>query len=113
MRTTAVPQAVILAMMLTGSVPVVVQGWSSGFPEEETIGHLRSGQDIRLATRGSDTGWRVKLNRPLDFIVIADHAENLGMAYYIRRSDPILLANETGKKWHDMVKALISRGDEY
>lgn len=53
----------------------------------------------------SNTGWRVKLNRPLDFIVIADHAENLGLADYISRSDPILLANKTGKKWHDMVKA--------
>lgn len=53
----------------------------------------------------SNTGWRVKLNRPLDFVVIADHAENLGLADYISRSDPILLANKTGKKWHDMVKA--------
>jgi hypothetical protein len=53
----------------------------------------------------SHLGWRVKLIRPLDFIVIADHAENLGLADYIRRSDPILLANATGKKWHDMVKA--------
>jgi hypothetical protein len=53
----------------------------------------------------SNTGWRVKLNRPLDFVVVADHAENLGMADFIRRSDPILLANKTGKKWHDMVKA--------
>jgi len=53
----------------------------------------------------SNTGWRVKLNRPLDFVVVADHAENLGMADFIRRSDPIILANKTGKKWHDMVKA--------
>ena len=28
----------------------------------------------------SNEGWRVKLIRPLDFIVIADHAENLGLA---------------------------------
>jgi hypothetical protein len=53
----------------------------------------------------SNTGWRVKLNRPLDFVVVADHAENLGMADFIRRSDPIILANKTGKRWHDMVKA--------
>ena len=53
----------------------------------------------------SNTGWRVKLNRPLDFVVVADHAENLGLADFIRRSDPLILANETGKKWHDMVKA--------
>ena len=53
----------------------------------------------------STTGQRVKLIRPLDFIVLADHAENLGLADFIRRSDPILLGNETGKRWHDMVKA--------
>ena len=51
------------------------------------------------------SGWKVKLIRPLDFIVVADHAENLGLADYIRRSDPILLANKTGKKWHDLNKA--------
>ena len=52
----------------------------------------------------SYAGWKVKLIQPLDFIVISDHAENLGLADFIRRSDPILLANETGKKWHDMNK---------
>jgi len=53
----------------------------------------------------SHLGWRVKLIRPLDFIVLADHAENLGLAEFIRRSDPIILGNETGKRWHDLVKA--------
>jgi len=51
------------------------------------------------------SGWKVKLIRPLDFLVVADHAENLGLADFIRRSDPILLANATGKKWHDLNKA--------
>ena len=53
----------------------------------------------------SNSGLRVKLIRPLDFVVIADHAENLGLADFIERSDPILLANDKGKQWHDMVKA--------
>jgi len=53
----------------------------------------------------SYAGWRFKLIRPLDFIVVADHSENLGLADFIRRSDPIILANPTGKKWHDMVKS--------
>ena len=47
----------------------------------------------------SNLEWKVKLVRPLDFIVVADHAENLGLADFIRRSDPILLANEQGKTW--------------
>lgn len=61
-----------------------------------------------LVSRGeevvSHSGLKIKLIRPLDFIVLADHAENLGLADYVRRSDPILLANKTGKRWHDMVK---------
>jgi len=57
----------------------------------------------------SHAGLRVKLTRPLDFIVLADHAENFGLADFIRRSDPVLMKSETGKRWHDMVKA----GDGY
>lgn len=53
----------------------------------------------------SHLGWKVKLIRPLDFIVVSDHAENLGLADYIRRSDPIILSNKTGKKWHDLNKS--------
>lgn len=59
----------------------------------------------RGETVKSNLGWEVKLIRPLDFLVVADHAENLGLADFIERSDPLILANKTGKKWHDMVKA--------
>ncbi len=59
----------------------------------------------RGETVTSNLGWKVKLIRPLDFVVVADHAENLGLADFISRSDPIILANETGKRWHDMAKA--------
>ena len=57
----------------------------------------------------SPTGLLVQLKRPLDFVVISDHAENLGLAPFIARSDKSVLENPTGKKWHDMVKA----GDGY
>ena len=53
----------------------------------------------------SNTGLPVKLARPLDFLVIADHAENLGLAPMIAASDPGLLQSEWGKKVHDLVKA--------
>ena len=45
----------------------------------------------------SQTGQRVKLFRPLDFIVLADRAENFGLANVIRQSDSRLLANPTVK----------------
>jgi hypothetical protein len=55
-------------------------------------------------------GMRVRLIRPLDFLVVADHAENLGLAPFIAESNPELLKSEWGKMVHDMVKAGDSRG---
>ncbi|MCB1009764.1 MAG: DUF3604 domain-containing protein [Acidobacteria bacterium] len=53
----------------------------------------------------SNTGQRVRLARPLDFLVVSDHSENLGLAPMIAVSDPILMKSEVGKLWHDMVKS--------
>lgn len=53
----------------------------------------------------SSTNHRARLARPLDFLVVSDHAENLGLAPMIATSDPLLLKTEVGKLWHDMVKA--------
>ncbi|MGI9483518.1 MAG: DUF3604 domain-containing protein [Hyphomicrobiales bacterium] len=58
----------------------------------------------------SNTGQRVRLIRPLDFLVVSDHAENLGLAPLIAESNPDLLANEWGKTVHDLVKA--GKGNE-
>jgi hypothetical protein len=52
----------------------------------------------------SNSGLPAKLARPLDFLVIADHAENLGLAPMIAESDPALLKSEWGKKVHDLAK---------
>ncbi|MCE8537881.1 DUF3604 domain-containing protein [Ruegeria pomeroyi] len=46
-----------------------------------------------------------KLIRPLDFLVVADHAENLGLAPMISESNPKLLSIPWGREIHDMVKA--------
>ncbi|MCH4823889.1 DUF3604 domain-containing protein [Gramella lutea] len=53
----------------------------------------------------TNTGLKARLSRPLDFLVVADHAENLGLAPAIAASDPILLSNDWGKKVHDLVKS--------
>ena len=50
-------------------------------------------------------GLKAKLQRPLDFLVVTDHAENLGLANLIMESNPDLLANEFGKLVHDLVKS--------
>ena len=53
----------------------------------------------------SSTGVRTRLLRPLDFLVVADHAENLGLSPMISESNPDLLSNDWGRKIHDLVKA--------
>ena len=53
----------------------------------------------------SSMGVPARLQRPLDFLVVADHAEGLGVAPMIARSDPVVLADPVGKQMHDLVKA--------
>ena len=43
-------------------------------------------------------GMPVQLRRPLDFLVIADHAENLGILAGLWTSDPLLLKTELGRR---------------
>jgi hypothetical protein len=53
----------------------------------------------------SNTGQKVKLYRALDFLVVTDHSDNMGFFPDLMAGKPELLANATGKKWYDMVKA--------
>ena len=53
----------------------------------------------------SNTGLRARLQRPLDFLVITDHAENLGLANMIAESNADLLRTSFGKTVHDLVKS--------
>ena len=53
----------------------------------------------------SSTGQRVKLSRPLDFLVIADHSDNMGFFPDLFAGKPEIVADPTGKRWHDMVVA--------
>ena len=52
----------------------------------------------------ASVGEYAQLIRPLDFLVVADHAENLGLAPMIAESNPDLLANTWGREIHDLVK---------
>jgi hypothetical protein len=48
----------------------------------------------------SNTGQPVQLNRPLDFLVVTDHAEFIGLAPMIHESHPELLADTWGNWIH-------------
>jgi hypothetical protein len=52
----------------------------------------------------SSTGLQVKLSRPLDFLVVADHSDNMGFFPRLYEGDPEMLADPTGRRWYDMVQ---------
>ncbi|MEE4272316.1 MAG: DUF3604 domain-containing protein, partial [Thermoanaerobaculales bacterium] len=50
-------------------------------------------------------GVRARLQRPLDFLVVADHAENLGLAPMIAEANSDLLRTEFGREIFDLVQS--------
>ena len=47
----------------------------------------------------------VRLSRPLDFLVIADHSDNMGFFPDMLAGAPHILSNPKGKEWYDRIKA--------
>jgi hypothetical protein len=52
----------------------------------------------------SSTSQPAQLSRPLDFLVVTDHAEGFGCMDELMKGNPALLADPKLKRWHDMVK---------
>jgi hypothetical protein len=53
----------------------------------------------------SSTGQPAKLSRPLDFLVVADHSDNMGFFPDLFAGKPDLLADATGRKWYDLIQS--------
>ncbi len=73
------------------------------------LGNTLGPEEAYRFARGEEVlsahGLRARLIRPLDFLVVADHAANLGLAALIAESNPELLKNEWGRRVHDLVKS--------
>jgi hypothetical protein len=52
----------------------------------------------------SSTGQPVRLSRPLDFLVVADHSDNMGFFPKLQAGAPYVMADKNGRRWHEMVK---------
>ena len=80
------------------------------------FGAKLSPEDAYRFARGdevtSSTGQRAKLSRPLDFLVVADHSDNIGFFPRLSSGDPKMLADPTGRRWYDMVQEGGQRGVE-
>ena len=53
----------------------------------------------------SSTGLPVRLSRPLDFLVVADHSDNMGLFPELQAGAPFVMASEKGRKWNAMINA--------
>ncbi|RPI82142.1 MAG: DUF3604 domain-containing protein, partial [Planctomycetaceae bacterium] len=58
------------------------------------------GEELQSTSAGP-----VKLARPLDFLVIADHSDNMGFFPDLLAGDPAILADPKGREWNERVKA--------
>jgi len=61
--------------------------------------------DAYLFARGeqitASSGIPIKLARPLDWMIVADHSDLMGIASDIKKGAPNILADKKGKEWYD------------
>jgi len=53
----------------------------------------------------ASSGQPAKLSRPLDFLVVADHSDNMGFFPDLFAGKPELLAHPKGRQWFDMMQS--------
>jgi len=52
----------------------------------------------------ASSGQPVKLSRPLDFLVVADHSDNMGFFPDLFAGKANILADPTGREWYDLIQ---------
>jgi hypothetical protein len=69
-----------------------------------TMNNIGQEEAFRFA-RGEEIttthGLRARLSRPLDWLVVSDHAEMYGLMPKLRKGDRDILSQPKGKKWYD------------
>lgn len=59
----------------------------------------------RGETVTASLGYQARLRRPLDFLVVADHAESLGIAPLVTSNDPLAQADPIGARLIELVRS--------
>ncbi len=81
-------------------------GWSV---DAGALGATLTPEDAVRFARGeeivSSTGIAAKLSRPLDWLVVSDHSDAMGVIQELQNANPILTADPLTKRWSDMVRA--------
>ena len=64
-------------------------------------------RDAYLFAKGNvvtaSSGQPAKLSRPLDFLVVTDHSDNMGFFPDLFSGIPSIMADPTGKRWNEMI----------
>jgi hypothetical protein len=72
------------------------------------IGCILKPEDAYRFARGEEitasSGQPVRLSRPLDFLVVADHSDLMGFALDLVDGKPHILATKDGQRWYSMIK---------
>ena len=76
------------------SVDATVFGATVG---QEDAYRFARGEEVRASS-----GQRIRLSRPLDFLVVADHAEGLGTIVELFKGNPVLMKDPTLKRWYEL-----------
>lgn len=83
----------------------VHSGWSG---DAGAAGARLSPEDAVRFARGetvkSNTGQMVRLDRPLDWVVIADHSDGMGVFQEMLAGNPVVLNDPIGKRWVEMIR---------
>jgi hypothetical protein len=77
-------------------------------PDSFAFGNSRlSPEDSMKFAKGvkvtANNGMDVQLRRPLDFLLVADHAEFIGVFPMLLNDDPVLLETDLGKEWRNVL----------
>jgi hypothetical protein len=73
-----------------------------------TAGCILTPEDAYRFARGEEVvssfGIPVKLSRPLDWLAVTDHTDNMGFILDLIAGDPAIMATQQGKDWNDRLK---------
>ena len=82
---------------------------TSNSPDAGLVGNTLGPDMAYRFARGeevtSSSGLRVQLIRPLDFLVVSDHAEYMGLPPMLATGDPALLSDPYGKTIYERFRA--------
>ncbi len=78
-------------------------------------GTQKVGQEdaYRLAMGGvitADNGERAKLRRPLDFLAVTDHSENMGLYPRLEAGDPLVAGQPVGDRYGELLELIKTTG---